>query len=86
MRSMSPPTEVRRECLAGALGAVLFGLALLLGDAAGLGTLLAASPEYSAAFMLGAFVAFAPLVLCVAIGGLRRGEQHSVSSQRDDLD
>lgn len=66
------PAEIVRQLAAGAFGAVCFAILFLVFDANDLtgGNILAI-----AVTMIGAVFTFAPLVLCVAIGGVRRGEQ-----------
>ncbi len=57
---------------AGVGAGLLFGLALLALDVAGIGTLLAAAedPGLTIIFLLGAVIAFAPVVICTAVGML----------------
>lgn len=73
------------QLAAGAIGGLVFALLLLAANAGDLRALLATSPQFAAVFMFGAWFAFAPLVLCVAVGGVRRGQQYwRLRRSRDD--
>lgn len=85
MQRSTVPREILEQCACGACAALLFSLTLLAINAGDVRTLLSASPQFSAAFLFGAFFSFLPLVLCVAIGAVRRGEQKTaVRQSRDD--
>lgn len=77
MSSRSAASEIRDHLLCGGFGAVFFVVMLLVLDVATLGTLLRAEPQLLPVYFIGGVLAFAPLILCVAIGRLARGEQRS---------
>ncbi|MBN8607158.1 MAG: hypothetical protein J0L81_09590 [Caulobacterales bacterium] len=84
MQRSTAPREILEQCACGACAGLLFSLTLLVVDAGDLRSLLNASPQFSAVFLFGAFFSFLPLVLCVAIGLVRRGEQETAVRQSKD--
>lgn len=77
--------EIAGQAMAGGLCFVFLCALAVAADYGGIRSLIARDPALALAQGFAAFLAFAPLVACVAIGCLRRGDQHDVSPPaRDD--
>lgn len=76
--------EIRTHFILGSACFVLLAIVALATNYVGLRTLVLTTPHQAAIIMLGAATSFAPLIIAIAIGSVRRGEQNMKTPRLDD--
>jgi hypothetical protein len=78
--------EIAGHVVAGVFCFVLLWVLAVAADYGGIRGLISGDPSLAFVQSLGAMTTFAPLIICIAIGSLRRGEQRQLSQASDEDD